>query len=390
MYRSNFSGRYLTKHGDLSLKRTSERDRICRLLSMVTIFKKAICVLLLVFCLMSGAQTASGKWEITTISGVEYVKLSDVWKFYRFSPQKGREGCVSYGAGNRIVSVKPSKQDFYVNNFRYILSYPIRERAGQLMISTVDMKKLVDPVLRPKFSKENGKVTTIVIDPGHGAHDAGAVSSYAVEKNCNLAVALKLKYRLERAGFKVVMTRSNDTFLTLGQRVAIANRTPDSIFVSIHHNSGRRAASGIETFTLAPHGTTSPFARTRRTEELSGNDQDAENIAFTTAIHSRAIKNTGAVDRGIQRARFSVLCTIKRPAILFEGGFVTNPEEGARISSNAYQDKLADSICAGIISYCQTMTNRGSALKTRHTSSSPTGSVRIHGSNSYKGTTRLK
>ncbi len=348
--------------------------------------KQVFLILALLLCLAGGAHAAAGKWEVSTIGGVEYVKLSDVWKFYRFSPKKGRAGCISYGAGNRTVSIKPQKQDFYVNNYRYILSYPVREQMGQLMISTVDMKKLVDPVLRPRFSRTNGKVTTVVIDPGHGAHDAGAVSSYAVEKNCNLAVGLKLKARLERAGFKVVMTRHNDTFLTLSQRVAVANRTPDSIFVSIHHNSGRRAAHGIETFTLAPHGTTSPFARTRRTEDLSGNDQDAENIALATAIHSRAIKNTGAVDRGIQRARFSVLCTIKRPAILFEGGFVSNPEEGAKISSNEYQNKLADSICSGIMSYCQTIANRAPALRVRSTKS---GGGRINGSNSYSGTTRL-
>lgn len=332
-------------------------------------------------------QAQGKKWEVSSIGGVEYVKLSDVWSFYKFSPRKGRPGCVSYGAANRTVSVKPSRQDLYVNNFRYILSYPVREHGGQLMISVTDMKKLVDPVLRPKFSAENGKVTTVVIDPGHGAHDAGAVSSYAVEKNCNLAVGLKLKARLERAGFKVVMTRSNDTFLTLGQRVAIANKTPDSIFVSIHHNSGRRAAHGIETFTLAPHGTTSPFARTRRTEDLSGNNQDAENIALATAVHSRAIKNTGAIDRGIQRARFSVLCTIKRPAILFEGGFVSNPDEGAKISGDDYQNKLADSICAGIISYSQTIARQRPSLKVRNTKSG--GGVRIHGNNRYRGTTRL-
>lgn len=331
-----------------------------------------------------GAQ-AAGTWEITSLGGVDYVRLSDVWKFYQFSPKKGKPGFVSYGAGNRIVSVKPAKQDFYVNNYRYILSYPVREHNGQMMISTTDMKKLVDPVLRPRF-KNKTPIKTIVIDPGHGGHDAGAVSSYAIEKNCNLSVGLKLKAKLEKAGFRVVMTRSSDTFLTLGQRVAIANRTPDSLFVSIHHNSGRRAASGIETFTLAPRGTTSPFARTRRTEELAGNNQDSENIALATAIHSRAIKNTQASDRGIQRARFTVLCTIQRPAVLFECGFVTNPEEGTLLTSDAYQHKLADSICAGIISYCQTA---GAAparlqknLKARKGGSS-------FNSSTYRGTTRF-
>ena len=97
------------------------------------------------------APAAPQKWSISSIEGIDYVKLDDVWKFYKFSPKKGRSGCISYGAGNRIVSVQPSRQDFYVNNFRYILSYPVREQEGALMIFTVDMKKLVDPVLRPRY-----------------------------------------------------------------------------------------------------------------------------------------------------------------------------------------------------------------------------------------------
>ncbi len=313
------------------------------------------------------SAAAPMKWDIASIEGVDYVKLRDVWKFYKFTPRSGRKDCISYGAGNRVVSVRPSHQDFYVNNYRYILSYPVRDVNGQLMISTLDMKKLVDPVLRPRYSAAMGTVTTVVIDAGHGGHDSGAVSAYAREKDCNLAVALKLKRKLEKKGFKVVMTRDGDYFLTLKQRVDIANATPNSIFVSIHHNAGRTAAEGIETFTLAPHGTTSPFARTQRHADLCGNDQDSENIALATAVHSRAILSTKAFDRGIQRARFSVLCTIQRPAILFEGGFVSNAAEGRKISSNSYREKLAESICQGVVSYSATVGGRRPAAKTNGT-----------------------
>jgi len=250
----------------------------------MTTLLRTISMLVLFLLLSAGEVSAQGgKWEIYDIGGVKYVSLSDVWRFYRFTPKQGRPGCVSYGAANRVVSVKPERQDFYVNNYRYVLSYPVRKHGEELLISAVDMKKLVDPVLRPRFSKQAGVVKTVVIDPGHGAHDAGAVSPWAREKDCNLAVGLKVKARLEKLGFRVVMTRSTDVFLTLKQRVEIANRTPDSIFVSIHHNSGRRAAEGIETFTLAPQGTTSPFAKTRRFADLAGNDQDSENIALAKA-----------------------------------------------------------------------------------------------------------
>ena len=312
-----------------------------------------IILLLLVAALgTAGGAHAREKWNVTDFNGVEYVNIKDVWEFYHFEACRGREGYVSFGSRNRVVSLRAQRQDFHVNNYRYILSYPVQERGGTLYISTTDMRKLVDPVLRPRLARAE-KITTVVLDPGHGGGDHGAVSHYAREKDCNLALALKVREKLKQAGFHVVMTRDRDFFLTLGERVAIANRTPNSIFVSIHHNSSSRsAATGIETFTLAPHGTTSPFARTRRTEELSGNNQDSENIALATAVHSQAIKATSAPDRGIQRARFSVLCNIRRPAILFEGGFVTNPDEGSKIASAAYQSKLAQSISDGIVRYC--------------------------------------
>ena len=305
--------------------------------------------------LLPHAHAAQERWAHLEMDGVDYVQLADVWKYYGFSPREGKSGCISYGAGNRTVSVRPGKQDFYVNNYRYILSYPVKEKEKRLYISATDMQKLVDPVLRPKYSEKSGTLRTIILDPGHGGHDSGAVSPYAREKDCNLAVALKLRAKLQKKGYKVVMTRDGDYFLTLQQRVQIANKVPDSIFVSIHHNSGGKSSNGIETFTLAPHGTTSPFARTRRTEELSGNNQDSENIALATAVHSRAILASRAEDRGIQRARFSVLCTIQRPAILFEGGFVSNAKEGSKIATPEYQELLAESIFQGILSYANTV-----------------------------------
>ncbi len=329
---------------------------------------------------VSYGQSASHKWTTSLIDNTEYVSLDDLWKFYGFVRvfHVGREGYLSYGAKNRYVSLKENRQDFYVNNFRYILSYPIRVKDDKLMISAIDVRKLVDPVLRPQYSAQSEKVTTVIIDPGHGGKDAGAVSPYAREKDCNLELALRLRDRLVKKGLKVIMTRDGDYFLTLQQRVDIANKYPQSIFVSIHHNSARATASGIETFTLAPQGTTSPYARSRTQQSLQGNNQDSENIALATAVHSRAIQTSGAIDRGIQRARFSVLCTIKRPAILFEAGFVTHPNEGKLVSSEAYQNRLADAICNGILSYCSIVGGQGGLRRTNK---------RSGGSNSWSGNT---
>ncbi len=310
-------------------------------------------------------RKSTAQWDRINVKGVEHIKISEMMEFYDLlrSSKQPKPGYTTYVSKDRYVSYRTGRQDFYVNNFRYVLSHPIVAHGGDALISVVDVVKLVDPVMRPNYSLTSSKVTTIVLDPGHGGHDSGAVSKYAVEKTCNLQLARKIRDRLVKKGYRVVMTRDSDVFLTLQQRVNIANQQPNSIFVSIHHNSGRSAASGIETFTLAPVGTTSPFARSRVTRELQGNSQDSENVALATAIHSRCIKATGAIDRGIQRARFSVLCTIRRPAVLFEGGFVSNAKEGRAIMTDSYQNKLADAIYVGIVNYAQIVASKSNSLR---------------------------
>ena len=343
-------------------------------------------LLLILIAAVAEAQELQRVWSSATIEGVDYVNLREVCRRYGYSALPPHRGMLAYGKQesarhssqlrhNYRIFLRPGKQDFFVENYRFLLTYPVREANGQVYISSVDFEKLVDPVLNPNLSKSKN-FNTVVLDAGHGGHDHGAISAYAREKDCNLALALKLRSKLMAKGFRVVMTRNGDFFLTLHQRVEIANRIPNAIFVSLHHNSTRGNASvaqGIETFTLAPHGTTSPFARTRRTENLSGNDQDSENIALAAAVHSHVMnglthKNLPTPDRGIQRARFSVLCTIRCPAILFEGGFVTHPVEGRRISSSAYQDLLAEYICNGIVRYRDTATGKLQNTKNQSTS----------------------
>lgn len=353
-----------------------------------------IVTMLTAVCAAAGAQEMQRVWTSATIDGVDYVNMREVCKRYGYSALPPHRGMLVYGkagsarstAANQPVYnlyLRPGKQDFYVQSYRFVLTHPVREANGQIYISSVDFQKLVDPVLNPNLSKSR-HFNTVVLDAGHGGHDAGAVSAYAREKDCNLALALKVRAKLLAKGFKVVMTRSGDYFLTLGQRVEVANRVPNAIFVSIHHNSspGNKAAQGIETFTLAPHGTTSPFARTRRTENLSGNDQDSENIALAAAVHSHVINGLNlsrqpTPDRGIQRARFSVLCTIRCPAILFEAGFVTHANEGRKIASSGYQDMLAEHICRGIVRY------RDNATGTSTSSAKPTTSRGIRPSKSH-------
>jgi N-acetylmuramoyl-L-alanine amidase len=162
--------------------------------------------------------------------------------------------------------------------------------------------------------------------------------------------------KLEKDGYKVVMTRSDDHYLTLQERVDLANAIKeDAVFISIHFNSGGSGARGIETFTLSPPGV-SHYGRDAIAADnhaRTGNQHDSANIALATSVHGsllrRLQKNT--FDRGIKRARFSVLSGVRHPAILLEGGFMTHPYEARLIDNPAYQGAVANSILDAVKKY---------------------------------------
>jgi N-acetylmuramoyl-L-alanine amidase len=172
--------------------------------------------------------------------------------------------------------------------------------------------------------------STVVIDPGHGGFDRGGIPSNIIpEKGVALDVARRLRAYLADAGFRTVMTRSSDTFVTLDGRVAIANRQRRAIFVSIHFNAARRkGANGIETF----YGS----GKAKRLASL---------------IQRYAMKTTSGENRGIKKARFYVLRKSRIPAVLIECGFLTNQQDARRASRPAYRDELARQIARAIIAF---------------------------------------
>ena len=146
-------------------------------------------------------------------------------------------------------------------------------------------------------------------------------------------------------------------FVSLQERVNIANAvTEKAVYISIHFNSSDgRTARGIETFTLSPPGVAHYGRGFKDADSLTraGNEHDSENIALATAIHGtvlHALKEK-TLDRGIKRARFSVLSGVRHPAVLFEGGFVSHPYEARLISLDLYQNTLAKCILSAVVKY---------------------------------------
>ncbi|MDD5349300.1 MAG: N-acetylmuramoyl-L-alanine amidase [Chthoniobacteraceae bacterium] len=169
---------------------------------------------------------------------------------------------------------------------------------------------------------------TVVIDAGHGGHDRGGTpGNYACEKTLALDVAQRLCAILQQNDVKTVMTRCDDTFIPLGERVSIANAHRDALFVSIHFNSAvRRGADGFETYYF--NGKAAGVA--------------ARVQANLTALHS-------GENRGVKRRPYYVLRKTRIPAILAECGFLTNREDAARCNQPAYRQKLAQAIASAVL-----------------------------------------
>ena len=170
--------------------------------------------------------------------------------------------------------------------------------------------------------------TTVVVDAGHGGKDRGASRRYGPpEKVAALDVAQRLNRKLRESQLKTVMTRNSDVFIPLDQRVAIGNRQPNSIFVSIHFNdSPRRGIRGFETYYA------SPYAR-----------------GLATNIHRKLMTLPGARNRGVQTGGFRVIRNAVYPSVLVECGYLSNPGEGGKARRVAYREALADKIAEAIV-----------------------------------------
>ncbi len=173
----------------------------------------------------------------------------------------------------------------------------------------------------------------IVIDAGHGGTDEGAKVQTVMEKRMTLTTALLTKKHLEALGYRVILTRSRDIFVSLQRRVAIANKSRAALFVSVHFNSSpNRTAKGIEIF----YYDSKDQQRVRDSKKL-GN-----------TILQYLVDQTEATSRGVRRGNFYVVRETAMPAVLVEGGFMTNYEERFLLKDRKYLDKIAKGISQGV------------------------------------------
>ncbi len=323
----------------------------------------AIATLLVGSILPASAQD----WAITKLDGRDYVSIDSIKKFYGFHTATKNGNSVtlsSTDAAKRngvLMKLQIGSQECLINNVKFIFTNNVESGGSLGLVSRMDLAKLIDPVLRPSFIPNAGNFRTVILDAGHGGKDPGATNPLGTEATYNLALAGRVKTLLEKAGFKVFLTRTSDRYYSLQERVDIANGVKDdAIFVSLHFNSGGRDARGIETFTLSPPGVAHYGADVKSSDAVTrrGNEHDSANIALATAVHGSILRRLGAntFDRGIKRARFSVLSGVRHPAILFEGGFMSHPYEARLIANDKYQAAIASGIEDAVIRYQRAVT----------------------------------
>jgi N-acetylmuramoyl-L-alanine amidase len=267
------------------------------------------------------AATVSG-WEVAKIDGRDYVSVDSMKRFYNFTKLTRTGGNVVLENAKVEMKLKIGGYECLMNGVKFVFTHSVAAVGDKSYVSRMDLAKLIDPVLRPNFIKNAGDFRTVILDPGHGGKDPGATNSIGTEATYNLKVAERAKALLQEKGFKVVMTRDSNRYLSLQERVDFANAIKENaVFISIHHNSGGRAARGIETFTLSPPGV-SHYGRglvAADNQARIGNEHDSANIALATSVHGSILRRLQkhTFDRGIKRARFSVLSeSATRPSCL--------------------------------------------------------------------------
>ncbi len=219
------------------------------------------------------------------------------------------------------------------------------------------------------------KIRTIVIDPGHGGKDTGALGKSSKEKDLNLAVALKLGNYIKQnlPDVKVIYTRSRDIFIPLAERAAIANRNDADVFISIHCNSteGTTTVNGAETFVMGEHKSAANLEVAKKenasilyednaAEEYDGFDPNSteayiifslfqsqyqlQSLDLADKVQQQFRDRVGRNDRGVRQAGFLILYKTSMPSILVELGFINNLKEEKYLKSEEGQSQMASAI----------------------------------------------
>lgn len=306
---------------------------------------------------MNGGLMASAAPATTRARETDYVRITEwaKWQGLQSRWLKRDESFQLTNAAARIQFIVDSREAYY-NGLQLWLLYPLISRGNEIFISQLDIDTTFRPLLAAPRNDPGKKVRTICLDAGHGGRDPGNQASGRQEKDLTLRLAAELRDQLQKAGFRVVFSRTSDRFIELSERADIARKRGADLFVSLHFNGtggDRAAAQGSEVYAMTPAGAASTNARGEGSgaRAYAGNRNNAKNLLLSYQIQKALVRTLNSEDRGVRRARFEVLREATMPATLIEAGFLSHPTEGKKIFTAEYRKQMARAIVEGIQSY---------------------------------------
>jgi N-acetylmuramoyl-L-alanine amidase len=318
--------------------------------------KLAALLLLLAVVCCPGANLQTPRVERLSIAGKEYVRL-DQWaraNGFQFKWASKQEAVLQKGTTRIELTAELKRMS--VNGVLVILSEPVRNYNGSPCMASVDLTTALQPILFPPKGRPRSTVKHICIDPGHGGKQTGYIVSGEPEKKYTLLLAQELGAQLRQAGYTVSYTRTTDTLVDWGERPEMARRRGADMFISLHFNSAgytSAEARGVEVYCMTPQRARSTNDRGEggNSGAYLGNLNNPRNMVLAYELQKAITRGTGLEDRGVKRARFEVLRDAQMPAVLIEGGFMSNPTEARKIFSPIWRKQMAQAIAAGIGNY---------------------------------------
>jgi N-acetylmuramoyl-L-alanine amidase len=260
------------------------------------------------------------------------------------------------GSKNGVMVLGIGSREATWNGVQVNLGFAPEFIDGEVFLHGLDLQKNLEPLLcAPPLTFGTNRI--IVIDPGHGGGNPGTASVLdgRLEKEFTLDWAKRLAPLLETNGWKVFLTRTSDVYVTNANRVVFAEAHHADLFISLHFNATPdrdKKTGGLETYCITPAGMPSTLTRGFAdpwSEHLPNNAFDAQNLQLAVRVHGALLRAAGIEDRGVRHSRFdTVLRGQNRPAILVEGGYLSNPREAALIESTEYRQKLAEGVAEAL------------------------------------------
>lgn len=263
------------------------------------------------------------------------------------------EKCTLRKNGNFITLSSGSQRINFNGSWVYLLE-PLLSSGGKSVLyslSQSNLNKIIYPLLNREIAPA-GPVKVIVIDPGHGGSDVGAVGTKYQEKTLNLALARMIAAELSRRGFVVKMTRDTDKYISLAARGRFAAAQKADLFISVHHNAAaNKTATGVETYAMTPYGFCNTDGGNVAKSVSPSNRYDSANLNLAQEIQLNLVRATAGPDRGVKFARFQVLTQAQCPAVLIEAGFITTPKEEILIANSQRQRNVAVAVANAVAAF---------------------------------------